>query len=687
MQARRRALAGAALAVAFVSACLVAAPRSGAAPGASISYAAPTASWSSSAPMTGSATTQRNDTCAVPTHPCDDVTLTVDRGGDTQAKLLFELAPSAGAEMEITVYPPGCPSDVEAPHLQFPACASYYAGTHGAFVGPVNGAYLIRMACASCAASTYEAKATLLHFTADVPPPGDQSFRWAVQQLPKKPSGLTQYGEPNIAINRLGHAIASTFGPTAWISTDDGHTWGPPIDTIDKVCASAPADADTAVSDDDTYYAVNLCLAGLTNLSYASHDGGKTWNSGKGGLPTPPGEEADADRQWYAVDPSDPAVLYLSYHDLEGPNIWVVKSTDHGETWPQQVPVTLTSSNAVEVATGALAARPVVDPTDPRTVLVFYSSGPATDMPEEEGFPYPYLSFARSTDGGLTWGENVLVHDAGSTGGLVNTVAYIFPVAAMDSAGNAYTVLSQRNGGEKETHLYLLVVPKGSTGRARAVRIDQGGLRSNVLPWIVAGDPGRVAVSWYGSKAADVRDTSAQWSEMVAVSTDALSGTPHFAQSRVSGESPMHVADICTFGSGCGGDRNLYDFQTIAVDPCGYVQMVWTDDAHDYGVTMHARQTAGPSLRAAGCPAGFDVAKGGFVGGTGPGSGSGAASGRGRLPATGEQPWRAATAAALAVAVGALATGRAAWGCGPGRGRGRRRRTRRTAGGGGPAGT
>jgi hypothetical protein len=659
---RASALAAAAVVAALVTA--PATPTTAAARSAPLSYATPTASWSESAPMDGQAPMFRNQACASPTHPCDDFTLDVDPGGDEDAQLVIEVAPSAGDELEIAVYPPGCPSGPESSNVTA-GCIVVHDATRARIDNPVEGSYLIRLTCDACTAATYTATATLSHLAIDLPAPGDTSPAWAVQQLALKSQGTMFEGEPGISINKLGHVIVNTFGPTVWISTDDGHHWGPAIEGLDPVCTGEAADSDAVVSDDDTYYAVNLCFVGLTNLSYASHDTGKTWNANKGGLPTPPGATADADRQWYALDPSDPAVLYLSFHDLAGPNIWVIKSTDHGETWPQQIPVTLTSSNAPDAASRNLTTRPIVDPTDPKTVLVFYAAGDSSSEPVQvDAFHVPFVYVARSTDGGLTWGENPLVYDAGSgTGGVRSTLGNIFPVATFDAAGNAYVVLSQRDGGQTETHLYLLVLPKGSaaTARPKPVRIDQGGLGANVLPWITAGDAGRVAVSWYGSKATDHHDQTAQWSEMAAVSTDALGATPHFTQSRVSGDKPVHVGDICVDGAVCTGDRDLYDFQSIAVDPCGYVQAVWTDDTHNGAVTMHGRQTGGTSLRAAGCPAGFDVVKGGFTGrATG-------ASGGSRLPATGDGSGRARAAVAGLLAASGL-------GLGLGARRGRRRR-------------
>jgi hypothetical protein len=83
---------------------------------------------------------------------------------------------------------------------------------------------------------------------------------------------------------------------------------------------------------------------------------------------------------------------------------------------------------------------------------------------------------------------------------------------------------------------------------------------------------------------------------MFAQTTNGLATTPLFTQSRVTGGKPMHTADICLAGTLClltGGNRNLADFQTVAVDKCGAAQMVFTDDSAGGGTTQFSKQTAG----------------------------------------------------------------------------------------------
>src|SRR5207248_703839 len=156
---------------------------------------------------------------------------------------------------------------------------------------------------------------------------------------------------------------------------------------------------------------------------------------------------------------------------------------------------------------------------------------------------------ARSTDGGLTWANTKLL-DAGQTAGQDNTVAHEFPNASIDSAGNIYLAYSERLGNQTQTHIMFAVLPRGSTHMNRPVQVDSG-TGANVFPWIAAGEPGMVDVSWYGALSKDNNNAKSAWSEMFAQTLTGLSAHPTFTQSNVSGTAPMHQADICLAGTLC----------------------------------------------------------------------------------------------------------------------------------------
>jgi hypothetical protein len=553
--------------------------------------------------MAGSAASKRNQTCAANPTACDDFTLTLSTAGDPLANIVVAVTPTSGAVMTVLLYAPGCSSAV----TDTSACYSV-EGTHFTLIAPADGSYLLRVACTACPAqSGYSASATYTDTPPQLPGLGNQTYSWASQELPG--STGTAAGEPGISVNPSGHVIVNTFGPTVWISKDDGGHWSSPNSSIDPSgCPSG--DADAVVSFDNAYYADNLCTAGPTNLSFTSRDDGATWNPDRSGLPSP--NSIDSDRQWYAVDPVNPGVVYFNWHDLAGPNIWIIKSTDYGSTWGAPVPVSATADNFVDSSQGNTAARALVDPTNPQRVLVFYTSNlaqnSATAPPTNQDFDLRQINLAESLDGGQTF-TNHLVSDFGQTAGLDNTIAHEFSSATLDSQGNAYLAVSLRLGNATQTHIVAAELAKGRSVLSPSDwhQVDQGGLGANVFPSITAGDPGRIDVTWYGSTAQDNNDTSSQWSEMFAQSLnfgvllppEDPTPTNTFVQSNISGATPTHGADICLAGTLClvtGGNRNLSDFQSVATDPCGGALVVYDNDAKGGGDTTFAKQTAGASL-------------------------------------------------------------------------------------------
>ncbi|MFL6239750.1 MAG: hypothetical protein ACJ735_09725 [Actinomycetes bacterium] len=656
---RSLALMLAAALAAVVSITLLSTPSNASNPSsATISYSHPTQVFVNSHPMNGGAPAGFVQTiCTTQPNACDPVTFTVDptRDGkiDHAALLTVIFEPAAPSQMGLAQYPPGCPED----NNPTGACATYFqTSSPYTFPDPGKTTLRLKVVCQSCTNGSYKltAKLTRDPIAAKLPPAGDTSGAFKTVQLadpapPTNVGGLpgqltSQFGEPGIFINKHGYGIVNTFGPTVWITKDSGKTWGKAFDIIgnDTYCQTKYAgDADAVVGSDNTFYADNLCLGtfgGVDNESFTNPTG----NPGDWGAPHPAGGVSD--RQWYVLDPKNPKTLYLSFHGFFAPDINIFKSTDGGKHFfcPEDglpvnpatstggdCPVTATSNGTIPVNTqyldtglGNVTTRPLIDPANPDLIYVPYADTTAehaaSAAPTRLDSDLTRFKMAVSHDGGKHWAANT---DATGQGSIIDTenskyfpvtntnalkgdddstLAHIFIGAAIDTKGGLYILFSLRLGKTTPTHLYMMSSTNHGATWSAPHQVDSNGLNSNVFPAITAGDPGHIAMTWYGTKSDDFNDTKALWSEMYADSVNALSPKPTFSQSRVSsGDSAVHAADICQAGTLCAvtnGNRNLADYQSVTTDPCGFAVMTYTDDHAPAAHTMIARQTAGISL-------------------------------------------------------------------------------------------
>jgi len=112
-----------------------------------------------------------------------------------------------------------------------------------------------------------------------------------------------------------------------------------------------------------------------------------------------------------------------------------------------------------------------------------------------------------------------LVYTAAPGTSLVN----VFPSLAIDRAGNLYIAFS-------DSHSVLLTVSGDQAATwTIPVRVSNGsGTKSALGPWITAGDPGKVNITWWGTSSANNNDATAQWRIFFAQSQNALAGIPIF---------------------------------------------------------------------------------------------------------------------------------------------------------------
>ncbi|MFN2527080.1 MAG: hypothetical protein ABR505_12605, partial [Actinomycetota bacterium] len=332
-----------------------------------------------------------------------------------------------------------------------------------------------------------------------------------------------------------------------WRSDDSGKTWqyvglmgsgnGPHSAT-----STGFSDPDFTMDAGGRIYNVEIDLANVAVFS--SSDDGQSY-------PRANPIAASGDRPWVTGGEKDEVYLTVSSPQ----QLW--RSNDGGLTY------TLMSRQF------PAGDKLLIDPLNPKTGLVGETAG----------------GIAISEDDGVTW-ETYEPHNLG-------IFTSFFLVPAIDREGGIYAARAGGYSGPGDT------VPNASVtfnyfdrvtkkwGKALKIPTPPG---DALWPWLVAGDDGRVAVTWYQT----LKNNPKKFYVYVAYSMNGH-GThvrcsdgstrfvpPQFEVVNASGR-PIHIGEICQGGVGCntdvteGGDRRLGDFFTINFDHTGRLFIVSGD--------------------------------------------------------------------------------------------------------------
>lgn len=360
--------------------------------------------------------------------------------------------------------------------------------------------------------------------------------------------------EPSLGVT-TNHYVFITAGTQAVRSTDNGGNW-----SVVSTPASAPTSFDPYLwvdQDTDRVFHANLYVAS-TYLA-VSDDYGENWlvlpaAGGPGDhqkLATGPPAASNA-----AAGVAYPNVVYYAVNLLSHTEISV--SYDGGVTWPQQPAAVPFSCGA-----GGINGQPHGAPSG--TAFVPYYDCDA-------------LWTARSTDNGLTWSTVQISNDVG---------AGIFdPDMASDRAGTVYATWM---AGSKGNHsIFLSASTDDGATWGNPVRIPDPDLGTAFFPTVVAGDRGKLWVSYYATsnttKHPNNADAETEWYLYTAYVEGADTATPSVTNFLLD-PHPVQIGRICTEGVNCnveGGEasatRNLLEFIDSAVDPeTGRLWIVYTD--------------------------------------------------------------------------------------------------------------
>jgi hypothetical protein len=386
----------------------------------------------------------------------------------------------------------------------------------------------------------------------------------------------TGNSEPAIAIG--GPANTMVVDGLAWLPFQvnlwKGHFGDTPPATFGAMDTSVPTTGAGRIGLGDGDADVEVTSVGTTLLTDLDFFVNKPFNNAQLGVSvtrctasaTGPGDcstttldQSGADRPWITVNGTQ---AWLSYHDAGSSSIiHVLRSSDDGVTWHKAGNPIVGQAGVTGSATFNSDQGPLV--ADPHTGNVYdvYAAGEASvQKGTSANFNNIYVS--RSTDGGQTWTAN-LVHHAPLNIALNN----IFPALAVDRTnGTLYAAWSDRHT--------IWVSSSTDAGSHWSAPSGVSTAATVVMPWVAARN-GKVDVVYYGTSAASVDDTSANW----FVYDSQWTGS--WSIKTVSSNSNRHGA-VCLNGSACSADRQLLDLFEVVEDPVtGKAAVIYTDSTID----------------------------------------------------------------------------------------------------------
>jgi hypothetical protein len=402
--------------------------------------------------------------------------------------------------------------------------------------------------------------------------------------------------EPSLRYDKAGNIYtcgpfgASRAADYAQKSEDDGDTFrvlGEPPEG--RIAPGGGGDCELATApqknSEDNY---NLSYTGLEAL--ANFSTGLSTDAGKNFLSTVVSESVPlVDRQWMEAHRSNEVYLFYNQIPFGGT---LQHSTDGGLTYE----FASNQGNAAPVIT-----RPgnlVIDhtPADAETVYGTYTDGNKVKV-------------FKATNNGTTFRRFTVATAKGRPDNL-------FPSIAIDTAENLYVAWIEKGS----FNAYYSFSKDGGTTWSNKQLVNRRGAQTTVMPWIVAGSPGRIAVSFYCSPVdgnPEIGDDTSTpnveegfkgpWDVCMNQSLNALGQGADFSQVKVT-HHPIHWDSICLSGLGCdttGGDRTLLDFFQTRVDPRdGRVSVAFNEsnkiarknEVGPIAILTHAKQKSGPSL-------------------------------------------------------------------------------------------
>ncbi|MDQ4145497.1 MAG: glycoside hydrolase [Actinomycetota bacterium] len=335
-------------------------------------------------------------------------------------------------------------------------------------------------------------------------------------------------------------------------SQDGGRSWKDVGPTLPTGHSNPPETNDPYIYVDpstDRIFTFHMAPILTCSVMSFSDDGGKTWKSNpKGCSPTVIWDH----QTMVAAKPRTtqtvgyPNVLHQCVNAVYA--AMCSQSLDGGLTWGPSVPAYENGEAArlCGAQHGHLTASP-----DGRVYLPTSRCGTK---------PMVYIS----DDDGLTWRKSVIAN--------MNT-PFVDPTVSVDSKGNLYAAFIDEAG-----FLYFATSRNNGKKWSKPHRIARGWTAN--MPVIVAGDPGKVTVTYPGTndlpkgyKTKGYLDgpesdlvKSVAWGANFTTSTNALAARPRFRTTVATGSDPIGRGSMCENATRC---EYLVDFIEAVIAPNG----------------------------------------------------------------------------------------------------------------------
>lgn len=440
--------------------------------------------------------------------------------------------------------------------------------------------------------------------------------------------------EPDLQINshdQMFSSVPNGFGTTisfVWRSFDHGKSWhlipaSSPYGTGKPFTCVGGGDTELAIDSMNRLYFSDL--QALTNFSASrSANNGASFSTSCLSVLA-----SGVDRQWYAIDgdPLKGGHVFLTY-DAVGQGD--TSCPGNNELVIAESPPALSALPASQTAglhfgpnyritcnegiMGPDAVSPRVDPKyHKHYVFVIHDSSNLDQVRIARCVQVPVTA----DPSGLQCSDRAVYGQIGKI-----NVGQNFVTQAIDRSGNIYAVWPQtplKNGNPHgPTTIEMAYSRNNGTTWSRPFQVNKScaGFKcravetnTNVLPWVTAGDDGRIDIAWYGTRTLTTNDkptgqygadnlSNADWKVYMAQSLNADTSHPTFSVVTAT-KNYIHDGSIQTLPNQ-NGDRTEGDFLNIRTGRHGEANIVYVNSARsdDLGQSMFVRQNAGPSLYA-----------------------------------------------------------------------------------------